>query len=258
MKVYTVDTGWPADEKKLFALNRIFDASYSLALISPLRYFMGRALRSLTGGLRVGIESSGPRSRFSALALGAAAALGSNPSSAEARAGSTCAAVPGGGRAREEGPPGSPSARVTREAAHTFPGLIEWPNSRRRTETLEPPAGAPWRTKPRGQQRADDFVRAYLLSASFGPQRETGPLKRPFLGKFARSPFSSQMWECVLHPGADKLLLRLVGFLSFLKSYSSRRALKPKPTKTIWFFLCPLIVLSAQRPVVHRCCSVNY
>ena len=131
LEVYTVDTGWPAGEKKLFALNRIFDASYSLALISPLRYFIGRALRSLTGGLRVGIESSGPRSRFSALrsrfsalALGAAAALGSNPSSAEARAGSTCAAVPGGGRAREEGPPGSPSARVTLEAAHTFPGLI--------------------------------------------------------------------------------------------------------------------------------------
>lgn len=123
LKVYTVDPGWPAGEKKLFALNRIFDA-YSLALISLLRYFIGRALSSLTHGLRVGIESSGPRSRFFALAPGAAAALGSSPSSAEARAGSTCAAVPGGGRAGLSprlGRKGRPGAE-----AHTFPGLIEF------------------------------------------------------------------------------------------------------------------------------------
>ena len=141
LKVYTVDPGWPAGEKKLFALNRIFDASYSLALISLLRYFIGRALSSLTHGLRVGIESSGPRSRFFALALGAAAALGSSPSSAEARGlhlrrGARRRAGWAFPAPREEGPPGSRSSH--------FPGFDRvWPNSRRRAETLEPLAGAP-------------------------------------------------------------------------------------------------------------------
>lgn len=48
LKVDTVETGLPADEKGLLALNRILDVSYSLPFVSLLRYFVRRALISST------------------------------------------------------------------------------------------------------------------------------------------------------------------------------------------------------------------
>lgn len=144
MKVYTVDTGWSADEKKLFALNRIFDASYSLALILLLRYFIGRALSSLTRGLRLGRESSGPRSRFSALALGHGCSSWLQP---ELSGGARRLHLRRGAGRRAgwafPAPRERQSARETRGRSQ-LPGFDRvWPNSRRRVETLELLAAGP-------------------------------------------------------------------------------------------------------------------